>query len=69
MKLSIIIPAYNAEAYLPQCLDSILAQEHQGCEVIVVDDGSTDGTAALLERYPDVKVIHQDEHRPQPRPR
>ena len=59
MKLSIIIPTYNAEAYLPQCLDSILAQEHSGCEVIVVDDGSTDGTAALLERYPDVKVIHQ----------
>ena len=60
MKLSIIIPAYNAEAYLPQCLDSILAQEHQGREVIVVDDGSTDGTAALLERYPDVRVIHQE---------
>lgn len=60
MKLSIIIPAYNAEAYLPQCLDSILAQEHPGCEVIVVDDGSTDGTAALLERYPDVKVVHQE---------
>ena len=62
MKLSIIIPAYNAEAYLPQCLDSILAQKHQGCEVIVVDDGSTDGTAALLERYPDVKVVHQENH-------
>lgn len=62
MKLSIIIPAYNAEAYLPQCLDSILAQEHQDCEVIVVDDGSTDGTAALLERYPDVKVVHQENH-------
>lgn len=60
MKLSIIIPAYNAEVYLPQCLDSILAQEHQDCEVIVVDDGSTDGTAALLEHYPDVKVIHQE---------
>ena len=60
MKLSIIIPAYNAEAYLPQCLDSILAQEHRGCEVIVVDDGSTDGTVALLERYPDLKVIHQE---------
>lgn len=62
MKLSIIIPAYNAEAYLPQCLDSILAQKHQGCEVIVVDDGSTDGTAALLERYTDVKVVHQENH-------
>jgi len=62
MKLSIIIPAYNAEAYLPQCLDSILAQKHQGCEVIVVDDGCTDGTVALLERYPDVKVVHQENH-------
>lgn len=62
MKLSIIIPAYNAEAYLPQCLDSILAQEHKDCEVIVVDDGSTDGTAALLECYPDVKVVHQENH-------
>ena len=62
MKLSIIIPAYNAEAYLPQCLDSILAQEHRGCEVIVVDDGSTDGTAAMLEHYPDVKVVHQENH-------
>ncbi len=62
MKLSIIIPAYNAESYLPQCLDSILAQKHQGCEVIVVDDGSTDSTAALLERYPDVKVVHQENH-------
>lgn len=60
MKLSIIIPAYNAEAYLPQCLDSILAQKHQDCEVIVVDDGSTDGTATQLQRYPDVKVIHQE---------
>lgn len=60
MKLSIIIPAYNAEAYLPQCLDSILAQERQDCEVIVVDDGSTDGTATLLQRYPDVKVVHQE---------
>ena len=60
MKLSIIIPAYNAEAYLPQCLDSILAQERQDCEVIVVDDGSTDGTATQLQRYPDVKVIHQE---------
>ncbi len=59
MKLSIIIPAYNAEAYLPQCLDSILAQERQGSEVIVIDDGSTDGTATLLQCYPDVKVIHQ----------
>ena len=60
MKLSIIIPAYNAEAYLQRCLDSIFSQEFTDYEVIVIDDGSTDGTAALLEHYPDVKVVHQE---------
>lgn len=58
-RLSIIIPAYNAAAYLQPCLDSIFSQEYADFEVIVVDDGSTDGTAALLERYPKVKVIRQ----------
>ena len=60
MRFSIIIPAYNAEAYLQRCLDSIFSQEFTGYEVIVIDDGSTDGTAALLEGYPQVKVIHQE---------
>ena len=57
---SIIIPAYNAEAYLQRCLDSIFLQEFTDYEVIVIDDGSTDGTATLLESYPQVKVIHQE---------
>ena len=48
---SIIIPAYNAEAYLQRCLDSIFSQEFDDYEVIVVNDGSTDGSAALLEEY------------------
>ncbi len=60
MTVTIIIPAYNAEAYLQRCLDSILSQDFNGYEVIVIDDGSTDGTAALLEGYPQVKVIHQE---------
>lgn len=60
MRFSIIIPAYNAEAYLQRCLDSIFSQDFNGYEVIVIDDGSTDGTAALLEGYPQVKVIHQE---------
>jgi len=51
MKLSIIIPAYNVENYLPKCLDSILTQEYHDYEVIVVNDGSTDGTQTLLEKY------------------
>lgn len=62
MTLSIIIPAYNAAAYLTRCLDSIFSQGYGDCEVIVIDDGSTDGTAALLEGYPQAKVIRQENH-------
>lgn len=51
MKISVIIPCWNVEALLPATLDSVLAQEHQNMEVICVDDGSTDGTPAVLERY------------------
>jgi dolichyl-phosphate beta-glucosyltransferase len=52
--LSVIIPAYNEEARLPAYLDKILTYfEHHccACEIIVVDDGSVDGTAAVVERY------------------
>lgn len=63
MTFSIIIPAYNAEAYLPRCLDSIFSQGYDDCEVIVVNDGSTDGTATLLEHYaaehPNLRVLTQ----------
>lgn len=60
MTFSIIIPAYNAEAYLSRCLNSIFSQDFRDYEVIVIDDGSTDGTAALLKQYPQVKVIGQN---------
>ena len=46
--LSIIIPTYNCEAYLSECLDSVLSQLPKDCELIVVDDGSEDGTKKLL---------------------
>ncbi len=58
--LSIIIPAYNAAVYLQPCLDSIFSQEYTDFETIVIDDGSTDNTATLLEQYPQVKVIRQE---------
>ena len=64
MKLSIIIPAYNVEKFLPKCLDSILRQECGDFEVIVVNDGSTDGTMPLLEKYArtysNLKVVSQE---------
>ncbi|MBQ3089400.1 MAG: glycosyltransferase [Oscillospiraceae bacterium] len=50
-KLSIIIPVYNAEQYLPQTLDSILGQSLKEIEVICVDDGSTDRSLELLRNY------------------
>ncbi|MCL2812831.1 MAG: glycosyltransferase family 2 protein [Clostridia bacterium] len=50
-RLSIVVPAYNAADTLGRCLDSLLAQEENEIEILVVDDGSTDGTLALAEAY------------------
>lgn len=51
MKVSIIIPCYNSEAYLGACMDSVLAQTMKDFEAIVIDDGSADGTLALARAY------------------
>lgn len=53
MKLSIIIPVYNMENYIRDCLDSILHQYVEGAEVICVNDGSTDHSLSILEEYRD----------------
>jgi len=50
-RISVIVPAYNIAPYLGRCLDSLLAQTHVDLEIIVVDDGSKDGTGAILEAY------------------
>jgi glycosyltransferase involved in cell wall biosynthesis len=58
--VSVIIGAFDAEAYLGEAIDSVLAQTHRPLELIVVDDGSTDGTAAVAESYGDpVRCIRQ----------
>ncbi len=63
MKLSIIVPVYNVEKYLCKCIDSILAQTFTDFELIIVDDGSTDGSPALCDGYINkdqrVRVIHK----------
>lgn len=63
MFLSFIVPVFNTERYLPQCLNSLLAQDIADYEILCVDDGSTDGSAAILDDYarshPNLVVIHQ----------
>ena len=51
IRFTILIAVYNAEAWLPQCLDSLLAQTEQSFEVICIDDCSTDGSADVVQRY------------------
>ena len=55
--VSIVIPCYNGAQYLATAIESALGQTHSNVEVIVVDDGSTDASAAIVSRYP-VRVVH-----------
>ena len=63
MLFSIIIPVYNVDKYLQACLDSVLGQTFSDWEAICVNDGSSDGSAAILEDYAAkddrIKVINQ----------
>jgi glycosyltransferase involved in cell wall biosynthesis len=63
MMFSIIVPVYNVEKFLNRCLDSIVSQDYQDYEVIIIDDGSTDGCPQICDEYAasyeKIKVIHQ----------
>lgn len=63
MKISVIIPVYNVEKYLNQCIDSVLGQTYQDLEIILVNDGSTDRSPEICEEYKNkdsrIKLIHQ----------
>lgn len=62
--ISVIIPVYNIQAYLPRCVESVCAQTHQKLEILLVDDGSTDGTGALCDRLgasdSRIRVFHKE---------
>lgn len=61
--ISIVIPIYNVERYLPLCIDSALNQEYDNYELILIDDGSTDGCPGICDKYAKnnsrVSVVHQ----------
>ena len=52
-KISVLVPCYNVERYLRQCLDSISAQTFNDMEILCLNDGSTDGTPAIIQEYAD----------------
>ena len=61
--ISVVIPVYNTEAYLKECIDSVLHQTYSDLQVILVDDGSTDGSGVVCDEYAQndsrVIVVHQ----------
>lgn len=63
-KVSILVPVYNVEAYLPKCLDSLIGQTLREIEIICIDDGSTDRSGEILDEYAEkdkrIHVVHQD---------
>lgn len=62
--ISVIIPVYQVEPYLKHCIESVINQTYRNLEIILVDDGSTDGSGEICNRYADkderIKVIHQE---------
>jgi len=51
LKISVVIPAYNAEAFIERSLHSVMRQTYKPSEIIVVDDGSTDKTSEIIKKY------------------
>lgn len=62
IKFSIIIPTYNSEKYIENCLEKILKQTYKNIEIIVVDDCSTDDTVKMLEKYENIKIYKTKEN-------
>ncbi len=65
-KISVVIPVYKVEAYLAECLDSVIKQTYQNTEIILVDDASPDGCGKICDRYAAgdsrIKVVHREKN-------
>jgi glycosyltransferase involved in cell wall biosynthesis len=59
--VSVIMPVYNGEAYLKEAIDSILGQTYDNFEFIIINDGSTDKTAAIIQEYNDVRIRYYEQ--------
>lgn len=64
IKIGVVVPIYNTEKWLGECIKSLVSQTKEFSEIVLVDDGSTDGSLAICEkyrsRYPNIKVYHQE---------
>jgi glycosyltransferase involved in cell wall biosynthesis len=58
--VSVIVPVFNVEPFLAEALESVLAQDYRPLEIIVTDDGSTDGSAAVASSFPEVTLLRQE---------
>ena len=64
VRYSFIVPVYNVARYLPECVESLIQQNNQMMEIILVDDGSTDGSPEICDRYASdypgmIRIIHK----------
>ena len=62
--ISVIVPIYKTAAYLPECVDSLIAQTYENLEILLVDDGSPDESGTIADAYaakdPRIKVFHKE---------
>lgn len=63
MKISVIVPVYNVEKELPRCIESLLTQTYSNFELLLINDGSSDGSPEIMERYAEkdlrIRTLHK----------